>query len=41
MSLNGREEVGREFEADITSREALKEAKGVGLGSNSNMKGQL
>lgn len=34
LSLNGRVEVGREFEADRTSREALKEAKSVGLGNN-------
>lgn len=42
VSLNGREEVGREFEADRTSREALKEAKGVGLGNNKQTwEGQL
>lgn len=34
MSLNGRIEVGLEFEADRTSREVPKEAKDVGLGNN-------
>lgn len=34
VSLKGRVEVGREFEADGTSREVLKEAKVVRLGNN-------